>query len=43
MKKDVIKQLILLHQGNISYPLSEREERLPLHAEQIITLPGVRR
>lgn len=43
MNKDVIKQLILLHQGHIPYPLSEREEHLPLHAEQIITIPGVRR
>lgn len=43
MNKDVIKQLILLHQSNIPYLLSEREEHLPLHVEQIVTIPGVRR
>ncbi|MGM9689129.1 MAG: ATP-binding protein [Alloprevotella sp.] len=43
MDKEVFKQLILLHQSHIPFPLTEREERLPLHAEQIITIPGVRR
>ncbi|MGN0235406.1 MAG: ATP-binding protein [Paludibacteraceae bacterium] len=43
MIKDVFKQLIVLHQNNIPFPLKKREGELPLHAEQIITIPGVRR
>lgn len=43
MLKDIIKQLIVLHQGNIPFPLHEREDVLPLDVGQIITIPGVRR
>ena len=43
MNRDVFKQLIVLHQSHIPFSLNEREEHLPLHAEQIITIPGVRR
>ena len=43
MLKDVIKQLIVLHQNNIPFSLNEREAMLPLDAGQIITIPGVRR
>ncbi|MGM9810705.1 MAG: ATP-binding protein [Paludibacteraceae bacterium] len=43
MIKDVFKQLIVLHQNNIPFSLKKREGELPLHAEQIITIPGVRR
>lgn len=43
MNKDIFKQLIVLHQSHIPFSLKEREEHLPLHAEQIITIPGVRR
>lgn len=43
MNRDVLKQLIVLHQSHIPFSLNEREEHLPLHAEQIITIPGVRR
>ena len=43
MIKDVIKQLIVLHQNNIPFSLNERETMLPLNAGQIITIPGVRR
>lgn len=43
MIKDVLKQLIVLHQSHIPFLLCEREGSLPLHTEQIITLPGVRR
>ena len=43
MNKDIFKQLIVLHQRHIPFSLHEREEHLPLHAEQIITIPGVRR
>ena len=43
MNRDVFKQLIVLHQSHIPFSLNEREEYLPLHAEQIITIPGVRR
>ena len=41
MNRDVFKQLIVLHQSHIPFSLNEREEHLPLHAEQIITIPGV--
>lgn len=43
MNKDIFKQLIVLHQSHIPFSLKEREEHLPLHTEQIITIPGVRR
>lgn len=43
MNRDVFKQLIVLHQSHIPFSLNEREAHLPLHAEQIITIPGVRR
>lgn len=43
MNRDIFKQLIVLHQSHIPFSLNEREEHLPLHAEQIITIPGVRR
>ncbi|MGM9759773.1 MAG: ATP-binding protein [Parabacteroides sp.] len=43
MNKDIFKQLIVLHQKNIPFSLHKREEHLPLHAGQIITIPGVRR
>lgn len=43
MNKDIFKRLIVLHQSHIPFSLKEREEHLPLHAEQIITIPGVRR
>ena len=43
MLKDVIKQLIMLHQNNIPFSLKERDIMLPVNAGQIITIPGVRR
>lgn len=38
MDKEVFKQLVLLHQSHNPFPLTEREERLPLHAEQIYSI-----
>lgn len=43
MLRDVIKQLIVLTQNHIPFPLKERDDRLPLHSGRIITIPGVRR
>lgn len=43
MLRDVIKQLIVLNQNHIPFPLKERDDRLPLHSGRIITIPGVRR
>lgn len=43
MLKDVLKQLILLKQNEIPYPVIERDEPLPMSLNKIITIPGVRR
>lgn len=43
MLKDILKQLILLKQNEIPYPVIERDESLPVSPNMIITIPGVRR
>jgi len=43
MLKDILKQLILLKQNEIPYPVIERDDSLPVSPNKIITIPGVRR
>ena len=43
MRKDLIKSLIVLKQGEIPFNVVDRDMELPLGRKKIITLPGVRR
>ncbi len=43
MLKDVLKQIIILHQDEMPYEMKPRDVRLPLASKKIITVPGVRR
>lgn len=43
MKKDIIKSLIALRQNDIPFDVVERDVKLPINRQKIITVPGVRR
>ena len=43
MNKDVIKSLIAIRQNEIPFSVIERDMKLPVNREKIITVPGVRR
>lgn len=43
MKKEVIKSLIAIRQSEIPFDVIERDVKLPIHRNKIITVPGVRR
>jgi predicted AAA+ superfamily ATPase len=43
MKKDIIKSLIAIKQGEIPFDVIERDVKLPIDRKKIITIPGVRR
>ena len=43
MRKDIIKSLIALRQNDIPFDVVERDVKLPINRQKIITVPGVRR
>ena len=43
MRKDVIKSLIAIKQSEIPFDVIERDIKLPINRNKIITVPGVRR
>lgn len=43
MRKDVIKSLIAIKQSEIPFDVIERDIKLPINHNKIITVPGVRR
>ena len=43
MRKDIIKSLIALRQNDIPFDVVERDIKLPINRQKIITVPGVRR
>lgn len=43
MRKDIIKSLISIKQKEIPFPVIERDIKLPMNRQKIITIPGVRR
>ena len=43
MLRDILKQLIILYQKEIPFPMITRDEKLPTSSQKIITIPGVRR
>lgn len=42
MRKEVIKSLIAIKQGEIPFDVVEREVKLPIDRKKIIIIPGVR-
>ena len=43
MRKDIIKSLIALRQNDIPFDVVERDVKLPINRQKIITVPGIRR
>ena len=43
MRKDIIKSLMALRQNDIPFDVVERDVKLPINRQKIITVPGVRR
>lgn len=43
MRKDIIKSLIAIKQSEVPFNVIERDVKLPVNREKIITVPGVRR